>query len=189
MEFDTTTLKHYHNNQRYLFLSELCLNLAKKSLERIIRKYGLSHSQYLVLMIVGYADLTNTNVISTEISYLLGREKHSITPVVESLVKAGYIIRGKDSSDRRIINLILTDEGKKIIREIQPLTISTIADIPVGSQKEFDALFKTLELFRNIYAKKCGIDPELFREAFDRLLVKGGERLSEELSGRKLEER
>jgi DNA-binding MarR family transcriptional regulator len=166
-------VQRYIEGQRFLFLAEQCLNLTKKSLEPILRKFGLNHSQYLILMILNYANATGAQVISTELSYLLGREKHSITPLVQSLVANGLIVRGSDASDRRIIALSLTEKGKTLIQEVQPHTMQTIADIPLGSEKEKQSIFHVLESFRRLQAEKSGQNPELYSGAFNRLLVDG----------------
>lgn len=180
MKIDGDILQRYIEGQRFLFLSEQCLNLTRKSLDPILREYDLNHSQYLILLILKYADTTGQQVISTELSYLLGREKHSITPLVESLVKQGCIERGHDSSDRRIITLTLTPKGRDLILKVQPLTIPVLADIPLGTPQETAALFRILEVFRRSFAQKSGQDPDLYSGAFNRLLVEGEIRMLED---------
>jgi DNA-binding MarR family transcriptional regulator len=189
MGHDGETLRRYVQGQRFLFLAEQCLNLTKKSLETILRRYRLNHSQYLVLMILNYADTTGQQVISTELSYLLGREKHSITPLVESLVGNGLVERGQNPDDRRLITLSLTTKGKDLIRTVQPLTVPTIADIPMGPRQETAAIFRLLEDFRRTFAEKSGQDPELYSGAFRRLLVEGEDRMLEAAVGAKAEGR
>jgi DNA-binding MarR family transcriptional regulator len=180
MNSDGDILQRYAQGQRFLFLAEQCLNLTQKNLTPILREHGLNHSQYLILMILNYADTTGQKVISTELSYLLGREKHTITPLIESLVKAGCIVRGREPDDRRIITLTLTQGGKDLIRKVQPRTFPILADIPLGSSKEIDALFRILEDFRRSFAMKSGQDPDLYSGAFNRLLVEGENKLIED---------
>jgi DNA-binding MarR family transcriptional regulator len=183
MSKDEDQLRRYAEGQRFLFMGEQCLNLTKKALDPIIRGYGLNHSQYVILMILNYADLSGEKVISTELAYILGREKHTITPLVESLVKAGYIQRNGDPGDRRLIVLTLTGTGRKLIREVQPQTYSTLADIPFGDGEMKKAFFAFLETFRRIFAQKSGQDPELYSGTYNRLLVKGESRLLEGVAG------
>ncbi|MHB0897846.1 MAG: MarR family winged helix-turn-helix transcriptional regulator [Spirochaetales bacterium] len=184
MANDENLLRRYAEGQRFLFMGEQCLNLTKKALDPIIRGYGLNHSQYVILMILHYAELTGEKVISTELAYLLGREKHTITPLVESLVRAGYIQRNGDPGDRRLIILTLTEPGGKLIREIQPQTFSTLADIPLGDQEMKKAFFAFLETFRRTFAQKSGQDPELYSGTYNRLLVKGELKLLEDIAQR-----
>lgn len=179
MSNDEDQLRRYSEGQRFLFMAEQCLNLTKKALDPLIRGYGLNHSQYLILMILNYADLTGEKVISSGLSYLLGREKHSITPIVESLVKKRYIQRNDDPSDRRMIALTLTEKGKELIRKVQPLTFSIIADVPFDNSEMKNAFFTFLETFRRTLAQKSGQDPELYSGTYNRLLVKGESKLLE----------
>ncbi|MEI6876084.1 MAG: MarR family transcriptional regulator [Spirochaetota bacterium] len=184
MEFEGDILERYAQGQRFLFLAEQCLNLTKKSLSSILRQFKLNHSQYLILMILNYADSTGQQVISTELSYLLGREKNSITPLVESLVKEGCVTRGANPEDRRVITLTLTAKGRALIKKVQPLTVPTIADIPFGTQKGTDTFFGFLEHFRRSFAEKSGQDPNLYSGAFANLLVEGENRLIENTAGK-----
>ena len=179
MKIEGETVQRYIEGQRFLFLAEQCLNLTKKSLDPILRRHDLNHSQYLILMILNCADATGQQVISTELSYLLGREKHTITPLVESLVRSGCLERGRDPDDRRVIALTLTRKGKNLIRKVQPLTIPTVSDIPLGSKEEKNSLFRILEGFRRSFAQKSGQDPDLYSGAFNRLLVEGESKLLE----------
>jgi hypothetical protein len=51
--------------------------------------------------------------------------------------------------------------------------MKTIAEIPLGSHEETQALFRVLETFRCTYAEKSGQNPDLYSGAFNRLLVEG----------------
>ncbi len=180
MKRKAVLLQRYVEGQRLLFLAEQCLNLTRKSLEPILRRFDLSHPQYLVLLILGYAEATGQKVISTDLSYLLGREKHTMTPLVDSLVRGGLVRRGDDARDRRVIMLRLTRNGKQLLRTVQPLTVPTIADIPLGSRKQTSSVFTMLEAFRRAFAQKAGQNPDLYAGAFSRLLVAGESKLLQE---------
>lgn len=39
-------------------------------------------------------------------------QKPNIVPMVDSLVKAGYVQRIRDTTDRRVVNVLLTNEGQ-----------------------------------------------------------------------------
>lgn len=179
MDIDREMFLNYFAGQKFLFLSEQCLNLTKKALMPILKSFGLNHSTYLVLMILRYGEMNGQEVIATELSFLLGREKHTITPLVDSLAKGGFIERTRDETDRRAIKLTLTDKGRNLIGEVQPLTMPTVAEVSKGGGEDFGRLFATLESFRRNFAVKCGQDPELYSGAYRRLLVEGEQRLLE----------
>jgi DNA-binding MarR family transcriptional regulator len=179
MQAATDLLLQYFKAQRFLFMAEQCLNLTKKCLAPLLRKYGLNHSQYLILMILRYAELTEQPVISTELAYLLGREKHTLTPLVESLAKRGYLLRRRGQPDRRAIVLTLSEKGKTLVAQVQPKTMDAVAHIRPGSDRDTRTIYGFLEDFRRSSAKKAGQDPALYKRVYDRLLVKGEEKLLE----------
>ena len=57
----------------------------------------------------------NPGISQTELSHANGRDKSSLTPVVEDLVRRGLIVRKRVHSDRRTYRLNLTPAGKKTL--------------------------------------------------------------------------
>ena len=57
----------------------------------------------------------NPGISQTELSLANGRDKSSLTPVVEDLVKRGLVERKRMDSDRRTYRLNLTPAGKKVL--------------------------------------------------------------------------
>ena len=171
---DSETLLHYFATQRFLFIAEQCLNLTKKCLAPVLRAHGLNHSQYLVLLALRYAELAGQEVISTELASLLAREKHTITPLVESLARRGYLLRRRRRPDRRAIDLSLSGRGRALIEEVQPQTMNTIAQLSLNSERPGPG---GLPLSRGVSPELREVgrrDPDLYQDVYDRLLI-GGE--------------
>jgi DNA-binding MarR family transcriptional regulator len=183
MGMETELLSQYFDTQRFLFMAEQCLNLTKKCLSPILRRYGLNHSQYLILLITRYAALTDQQVISTELAYLLGREKHTITPLVESLAKRGYLLRRRRRPDRRAIVLSLSEKGASLIAQVQPQTMDTVARLRRNSSQKMQTVSRFLEQFRRTSASLAGQNPALYQNVYDRLLVKGEQKLLQVMKG------
>ena len=57
----------------------------------------------------------NPGISQTELSLANGRDKSSLTPVVEDLVRRGLVERKRMVSDRRTYRLNVTAAGKKIL--------------------------------------------------------------------------
>ena len=57
----------------------------------------------------------NPGISQTELSQANGRDKSSLTPVVEDLVRRGLIERKRMDSDRRTYRLNVTAAGKKVL--------------------------------------------------------------------------
>lgn len=81
---------------------------------QMLENYGLSHSQFEALFALYHAKTTSLK----DLACLLHVTPSAVSPVVESLVKLGYVERTNDSLDRRIFNLKLSENGKKIAKTI-----------------------------------------------------------------------
>jgi DNA-binding MarR family transcriptional regulator len=57
----------------------------------------------------------NPGIRQTELSTASGRDKSSLTPVVEDLVRRGLVERKRMDHDRRAYRLSLTADGKKML--------------------------------------------------------------------------
>ena len=60
----------------------------------------------------------NPGISQTELSHANGRDKSSLTPVVEDLVRRGLVERKRMRDDRRIYCLNLTSAGKKTLIQL-----------------------------------------------------------------------
>lgn len=52
----------------------------------------------------------------TELAKEMFRSKHSITNLLDSLEKEGYILRTRENKDRRVVHIKLTPEGVKHVK-------------------------------------------------------------------------
>jgi len=60
----------------------------------------------------------NPGISQTELSHANGRDKSSLTPVVEDLVRRGLVERKRMRDDRRTYRLSLTAPGKKTLTQM-----------------------------------------------------------------------
>jgi DNA-binding MarR family transcriptional regulator len=60
----------------------------------------------------------NPGISQTELSHANGRDKSSLTPVVEDLVRRGLVERKRTDGDRRTYRLNLTSAGRKTLTEM-----------------------------------------------------------------------
>src|SRR4029078_4633675 len=73
------------------------------------QEVGESPGRFATLTLIA----RNPGISQTELSLANGRDKSSLTPVVEDLVKRGLVERKRMDSDRRTYRLNLTPSGKK----------------------------------------------------------------------------
>jgi DNA-binding MarR family transcriptional regulator len=78
------------------------------------REIGESPGRFATLTLIG----RNPGISQTELSHANGRDKSSVTPVVEDLVRRGLVERRRVRSDRRAYRLNLTPAGRKTLVDL-----------------------------------------------------------------------
>ena len=78
------------------------------------QEIGESPGRFATLTLIG----RNPGISQTELSLAAGRDKSSLTPVVEDLVGRGLVERKRMDADRRAYRLNLTSAGKKTLTQL-----------------------------------------------------------------------
>jgi DNA-binding MarR family transcriptional regulator len=84
---------------------------AFQAFSRRSQEIGESPGRFATLTLIA----RNPGISQTELSHANGRDKSSLTPVVEDLVRRGLVERARVSHDRRAYRLNLTPAGKKTL--------------------------------------------------------------------------
>ena len=84
---------------------------AFQAFSRRSQEIGESPGRFATLTLIA----RNPGISQTELSLANGRDKSSLTPVVEDLVRRGLVERKRMDSDRRTYSLNLTPAGKKVL--------------------------------------------------------------------------
>ncbi len=84
---------------------------------RELKKYHITVAQAQVLAVIGNAGHSSQESIANT----LHTAKTSVRDSLKKLIQHGYIVRTPDKNDKRIHQLALTDEGKKLIPVFQEL--------------------------------------------------------------------
>ena len=97
-------------------LSEAVVLLPKQLLhvDELTRNFGMPFSHIQILVMLSSGDITIGDISST-----LGIAKPNITPLLDSLTERGYIERIRGTGDKRIVNVHLTEDGRKKLEELQ----------------------------------------------------------------------
>ncbi len=87
----------------------------KSNWHSISRMYNAFATQYDMSMAIGYVllNIDKNGTPATKIAPALGLEARSLTRMLKSLEEKKWIIRETDEIDKRVVNVYLTDEGKK----------------------------------------------------------------------------
>ena len=82
---------------------------------RIIRKEGLAMAQMVVLKHLQYDSPKSVSSIAQS----LGVSKPTVTGIMNTLEKDGYITRNRDGADRREVIISLTDKSRKLFDSLE----------------------------------------------------------------------
>ena len=96
--------------------NQLCFPLSVCAKE-VIRRYkpyldeiDLTYTQYITMM----ALWEHQECSVKQLGELLFLDSGTLTPVVKSLEKKGFVVRERSREDERIVNVTLTDEGTSL---------------------------------------------------------------------------
>jgi DNA-binding MarR family transcriptional regulator len=87
---------------------------AFQAFSRRSQEVGESPGRFATLTLIA----RNPGISQTELSLAAGRDKSSLTPVVEDLVRRGQVERKRMRNDRRAYRLNLTAAGKKVLTNL-----------------------------------------------------------------------
>ncbi len=96
------------------FNLRLAQETAFQAFSRRSQEVGEHPGRFATLMLIH----RNPGISQTELSEASGRDKSSITPVIEDLVRRGLVERQRTEQDRRAYRLTLTAQGKKVLASL-----------------------------------------------------------------------
>jgi DNA-binding MarR family transcriptional regulator len=91
----------------------------------IARMYNLKAANFGGTMAIGYAllNIDKEGTPSTKLGPKMGMEPRSLTRMIKSLEKKGWIEKKHDKSDKRLVKLHLTEEGKRLRQKTKEVVI------------------------------------------------------------------
>lgn len=103
--------------------------MARNGLEGIVT----SHGDIL------YALFARQRMTMAEIAHSIGRDKSTVTTLIDKLVKLGYVVKERDTSDTRVVYVTLTNRGcelKPVFEAISAKVLNTFYDGVTEGEKE-----------------------------------------------------
>ncbi|HEY95319.1 MAG TPA: MarR family transcriptional regulator [Dehalococcoidia bacterium] len=110
------------------------------------RRSGLSVSKFGVLQILAIREGSMT---PSEIARWILRERHNVTTLVSRMKKEGYVRVEPSATDRRSINIILTEKGYEKLEQAQPVARDIANQVMASmSERSLNSMTKTLNMVR-----------------------------------------
>jgi DNA-binding MarR family transcriptional regulator len=113
-------------------------------------KYGKSDGYYQILGIL----ITSGPLPISTIGRQLHISKPNMTPLIDKLVKDKMVKRIRSKEDRRVVNIEITDEGKKFLLEARKVVEENIKEnLSNLNDKELETLNESLENIKKLVFK------------------------------------
>jgi len=134
--------------------NQLCFPLYAAAKE-IVRRYNpylgeidLTYTQYIAMMVIW----DKKEISVKELGEHLFLDSGTLTPLLKSLEKKGYVIRKRSSEDERVLIVYVTEEGMKLREKAAeiPAKIGACVNIsPDESAELYRVLYKILGGMKN----------------------------------------
>jgi DNA-binding MarR family transcriptional regulator len=113
-------------------------------LESDLGKVGLTPPQFYVLATIGYAGSLPFGEIGAKMMVTVS----NLTGIVDRLEQKKLVVRKRDSTDRRVVHVTLTDKGANLYKTTIPLfersVFAIFSSLDLSHQKELSALLRKL---------------------------------------------
>ena len=87
---------------------------AFQAFSRLAKEIGTRPGRFATLMLIG----RNPGISQTALSRANGRDKSSLTPVLNDLERRGLVLRRRTNADQRAYRLSLTPAGRRLLDEL-----------------------------------------------------------------------
>ena len=114
--------------------------------QRLFRPHGLTAAQFNVLNILAERP---DGLSQRELSDLLVVDRSNVTGLLDRLEKTGWVRRTDHPSDRRVYQVLLTADGRRLWAEVAPRYEAAVRQVTTGLTerrvRESIALLRALE--------------------------------------------
>jgi MarR family transcriptional regulator, organic hydroperoxide resistance regulator len=115
-----------------------------------VKPFGFTTSQCYVLLELK----KSSNLTMNELSDKMNLNTSTMTRIINNLVRDGYIERGRDENDRRIVIAKLTEEGIKAAEDLDESIMNYYRKIANNLPKgQVEDVLKSVELLINAFEK------------------------------------
>lgn len=97
-----------------------------------------------------YALFKKPKMTMAEIANKIGKDKSTVTALIDKLVKLGYVVKERDTEDTRVVYVSLTNMGNELEPIFEGISANVIGTFYLGvSENEKEELIKILSKIYN----------------------------------------
>jgi DNA-binding MarR family transcriptional regulator len=97
----------------------------------VLEPMGLTHPQYLVMLALWEQEQLSVK----ELSSLLKLDPGTLSPLVKRLESQGYVTRGRDEHDERVLAITLTSDGRALRAEAEKVPAAIVASLGMDVER------------------------------------------------------
>lgn len=136
MEKEQTSCSYYIRN-----IAHLMANMQ----DRCLSSYGLSNQQARILMFLSKHNIRGQrNIKRKDLENYLNLKGSSVTSLMNSLEKNGFLERNQSEKDARRTELSLTDKAKELVQQMDLIFEATDNQLQEGMSEEEKMTFRLL---------------------------------------------
>jgi DNA-binding MarR family transcriptional regulator len=105
-----------------------------------LEKFNLTYPQYIIMLVMFEHKVMDFKDLSKVVDLKTG----TLTPIVQRLEEHGFVSRVKNKQDMRKMNVILTEKGKELQRQVIEVPISMAQQLSI-SEEMYTVLIKELD--------------------------------------------
>jgi DNA-binding MarR family transcriptional regulator len=99
-------------------------NVLAGRIDRAVAPLGLTSSQIGVILLLWFERARTPNEMSRVLSYDTG----SMTRMLDRLERKGFLVRQRSQSDRRVVELALTQQGREAAQQLPELIAAVMTE-------------------------------------------------------------
>lgn len=122
-------------------------NVMRNNFNQFLKPYGLTAEQYVILKAIN----ENAQISPSQLADILGKNKTTITRMIEILVKNDFILRQKNQHDRRSHSLVYNTKASVVMEQLMPATDQIIGKIRAKfTSQELSSFLSVLSELRSM---------------------------------------
>ncbi len=143
---------HAEDTQGIGFLLADVSRLLRRNFNRMAQSLGLTQTQWLAIAHLA----RNQGIRQNQLAEILEVQPISVARLIDRMETAGWVRRSPDPTDRRALNLYLTDKSEPILKEMRSYATKVRTEALAGlTEKDQQALLKNLSIMRQNLCDKA----------------------------------
>jgi DNA-binding MarR family transcriptional regulator len=123
------------------YLMRICSNRLLPQMEALFQDQEMTFSQWTTLVALHDGRITTASDLAHNVCHDAG----SMTRLIDQMVARGLVTRRRDQADRRVVRLVLTLRGRKLVEALAPKVMNFWNGLLTGfSHAEVDTLISLL---------------------------------------------